>query len=134
MSEQLALRGGPRTVPEGAIRPWPEVTEDDRQAVLAVLNAPRFADQQRVQSEGLAREWAEYMGVKHCIPVNSGTAALHMCVAGLGIGAGDEVILPAFTFWASAAAVLHHNAIPVFVDCRRTWIRSSRLRRSTGWP
>jgi len=116
MSEQLALRGGPRTVPEGAIRPWPEVTEDDRQAVLAVLNAPRFADQQRVQSEGLAREWAEYMGVKHCIPVNSGTAALHMCVAGLGIGAGDEVILPAFTFWASAAAVLHHNAIPVFVD------------------
>jgi dTDP-4-amino-4,6-dideoxygalactose transaminase len=56
------------------------------------------------------------MGVKHCIPVNSGTAALHLCVAGLGIGHGDEVIVPAFTFWATAAAVLHHNAIPVFVD------------------
>ena len=39
-----------------------------------------------------------------------------MCVAALGIGPGDEVILPAFTFWASAASVLHHNAIPVFVD------------------
>ena len=56
------------------------------------------------------------MGVEYCIPVNSGTAALHMCVAGVGIEPGDEVIIPAFTFWATAAAVLHHNAIPVFVD------------------
>jgi perosamine synthetase len=122
MSEKLALCGGERTVPEGLIQPWPHVTEADREAVLAVLDTPTSAgppvqtNQQRIQSEGLAREWAEYMGVKHCIPVNSGTAALHMCVAGLGIEPGDEVILPAFTFWASAAAVLHHNAIPVFVD------------------
>ena len=113
---RLAIRGGKRTVPEGFIKPWPHVTEADRKAVLEVLDAPRFADQQRVQAEALAREWADYVGVKHCIPVNSGTAALHMCVAGLGIGPGDEVIVPAFTFWASAAAVLHHNAIPVFVD------------------
>jgi dTDP-4-amino-4,6-dideoxygalactose transaminase len=122
MPEALALRGGERTVPEGFIKPWPHVTEADRKAVLEVLDtpassgAPGQTNQQRLQSEGLAREWAEYMGVKHCIPVNSGTAALHMCVAGLGIEPGDEVILPAFTFWASAAAVLHHNAIPVFVD------------------
>ena len=116
MPTQLALRGGPRTVPEGFIKPWPEVTEADRQAVLEVFDTPRITEQQRIQSEGLAREWAAYMGVKHCIPVNSGTAALHLCVGGLGIGPGDEVIVPAFTFWASAAAVLHHNAIPVFVD------------------
>ncbi len=116
MSEQLAIRGGKRTVPEGTIKPWPHVTEADRQAVIEVLNQPNFAAQQWVQAEGIARDWADYMGVKHCIPVNSGTAALHICVAGLGIGAGDEVIVPAFTFWASAAAVLHHNAIPVFVD------------------
>ena len=116
MSEQIALRGGKRTVAEGLIRPWPEVTEADRKAVLEVLDTPKITDQQRIQSEGLAQEWAAYMGVQHCIPVNSGTAALHLCVAGLGVGAGDEVIVPAFTFWASAAAVLHHNAIPVFVD------------------
>jgi len=122
MSDQLALCGGKRTVPEGLIRPWPHVTEADRKAVMDVLETPTSVgppgetNQQRLQSEGLAAEWAEYMGVKHCIPVNSGTAALHMCVAGLGIEPGDEVILPAFTFWASAAAVLHHNAIPVFVD------------------
>jgi len=116
MSAPLALRGGTRTVPDGFIQPWPHVTDADRAAVLEALNAPKITDQQRVQSEALAREWAEYMGAKHCIPVNSGTAALHMCVAALGIEAGDEVILPAFTFWATAAAVLHHNAIPVFVD------------------
>ena len=122
MSNQLALCGGKRTVPEGLIKPWPHVTEADRKAVMEVLDTPASIGppgqtaQQRIQSEGLAREWAEYMGVKYCIPVNSGTAALHMCVAGLGIEPGDEVILPAFTFWASAAAVLHHNAIPVFVD------------------
>jgi len=122
MAEQLALCGGERTVPEGLIQPWPHVTDADRKAVMAVLETPTSSgppgptNQQRIQSEGLAREFAEYMGVQHCIPVNSGTAALHLCVAGLGIEPGDEVILPAFTFWASAAAVLHQNAIPVFVD------------------
>jgi perosamine synthetase len=122
MSDRLALCGGERTVPEGTIKPWPHITEADRKAVMAVFDAPAktgapgVTDQQRVQADGLAREWAEYMGVRYCIPVNSGTAALHMCVAGLGIGPGDEIILPAFTFWASAAAVLHHNAVPVFVD------------------
>ena len=116
MSEKLAIRGGKRTVPAGFIKPWPHVTEDDRKAVMEVFQTPRITEQQRIQSEGLAKEWAEYMGVEYCIPVNSGTAALHMCVASLGIGPGDEVIIPAFTFWATAAAVLHHNAIPVFVD------------------
>lgn len=116
MSEKLAIRGGKRTVPEGFIKPWPHVTEAEEKAVIEVVRTAAITSQQQTQAEGLAKEWAEYMGVKYCIPVNSGTAALHMCVAGLGIEPGDEVIVPAFTFWASAAAVLHHNAIPVFVD------------------
>lgn len=116
MSEKLAIKGGNRTVPQGIIKPWPEVIEEDKQAVIEVLNVASMQDQQRIQSEGLAKEWADYMGMKYCIPVNSGTAALHLCVAGLGIEPGEEVIVPAFTFWASAAAVLHHNVIPVFVD------------------
>ena len=116
MSEKLALHDGERTVPEGLVQPWPHVTEADQQAVMDVFESARITEQQRIQSECLTTEWAEYMGVKYCIPVNSGTAALHMCVAAVGIEPGDEVIVPAFTFWASAAAVLHHNAIPVFVD------------------
>jgi len=116
MAEKLAIHGGNRVVPEGFIKPWPYLMDADREAVHEVLATERITEQQRIQAEGLAREWAEYMGVEYCIPVNSGTAALHMCVAGVGLGPGDEVIVPAFTFWATAAAVLHHNAIPVFVD------------------
>ena len=72
--------------------------------------------------EALQKEWADYVGVKHCLATNSGTAALHMSVAAAGIGPGDEVIVPAYTFVATATAVLHHNAIPVFVDVEpETW-------------
>ncbi len=110
---RLALLGGDRTVPEGMMGPWPVVTEADRQAVLRALDDP---DGERVENESLAREFAEYLGVRYCIPTNSGTAALHMCVAAVRAQPGDEVICPAFTYWATAAAVLHHNVIPVFVD------------------
>lgn len=116
MAVKLAIHDGERTVPQGVVKPWPEITEADRQAVAEVLSVANIQEQQNIQAAGLAKEWAEYMGMKYCIPVNSGTAALHMCVAGLGIEPGDEIIVPAFTFWASAAAVLHHNVIPVFVD------------------
>jgi dTDP-4-amino-4,6-dideoxygalactose transaminase len=116
MPEPLAIHGGKPTVPAGQIKPWPHITEADRQAVMEVLSGENINEQRRIQSEKLSQEWAAYMGRKYCIPTNSGTSALHLCVAALGIEPGDEVIVPAFTFWASAAAVLHHNAIPVFVD------------------
>ena len=116
MSEQLAIHGGQPTIPEGTIKPWPYITDADRQAVMEVLSSDSINEQRKIQSEALSQEWAAYVGRKYCIPTNSGTAALHMCIAALGIEPGDEVIAPAFTFWATAAAVLHHNAIPIFVD------------------
>jgi dTDP-4-amino-4,6-dideoxygalactose transaminase len=116
MVSKLAIHGGTPAIEPGAIRPWPWITEQDRAAVAAVLADGDIARQRQEQSEGLAREFAQYLGVRYCVPCNSGTAALHMCVAGLEIGPGDEVITTAHTYWATAAAVLHHNAIPVFVD------------------
>ena len=116
MSEQLAIHGGQPTISEGTIKPWPHITDADRQAVMEVLSSDSINEQRKIQSEALSQEWAAYVGRKYCIPTNSGTAALHMCIAALGIEPGDEVIVPAFTFWATAAAVLHHNAIPIFVD------------------
>ena len=116
MPEQLAIHGGKPTVPEGTIKPWPHITDADRQAVMEVLSSDSINEQRKIQSEALSQEWAAYVGRKYCIPTNSGTAALHMCIAALGIEPGDEVIVPAFTFWATAAGVLHHNAIPIFVD------------------
>ena len=103
MAAKLAIYGGKGTVPDGLIQPWPEVTQSDRDAIAEVIASEKITEQQRIQSEGLANEWAEYMGIEYCIPVNSGTAALHLCVAGVGIEPGDEVIIPAFTFWATAS-------------------------------
>lgn len=116
MTQDLALFGGTPTVPPGTVKPWPHITDEDRRAVADVLAGDALGPQRQLQSQRLSEEFAEFVGVKHCIPTNSGTAALHMGVAALGIQPGDEVILPAFTFWASAAAILHHNAVPVFVD------------------
>ena len=116
MGSQLAAHGGKPVVPEGRIKPWPWITDQDRAAVAEVLAGDRIAGAREAQATGLASEFAEYVGAKHCVPCNSGTAALHMCVAGLEIGPGDEVITTAHTYWASAAAVLHHQAIPVCVD------------------
>jgi dTDP-4-amino-4,6-dideoxygalactose transaminase len=119
---KLAVLGGEPVVPPGSVRPWPEVTDDDRRAVAEVLEADDLGVQRQLQAEGLAREFGEYLGARHVVPVNSGTAALHCAVAGVGLEPGDEVICPSFTYWATAAAVLHHNGIPVFVDVEPdTW-------------
>ncbi|MGZ4200456.1 MAG: DegT/DnrJ/EryC1/StrS family aminotransferase [Thermoleophilaceae bacterium] len=60
--------------------------------------------------------FAEYVGAKHAVAVSSCTAALHLAYLGAGVGPGDEVIVPAFTFAATAAAVIYCGATPVFAD------------------
>jgi len=68
------------------------------------------------------REFAEFCGVRHGIATSNGTTALHLALAVLGIGPGDEVIVPALTFIATANAVVYTGAKPVFVDSEpRTW-------------
>lgn len=62
------------------------------------------------------RDFANYVGVKHAIAVSSGTAALHLALAGLDVGPGDEVIVPTLTFCATANVVTHLGARPVLVD------------------
>lgn len=66
--------------------------------------------------EKFEKEFADYCGVKYAVGVNSGTDALFLALLSLGIGKGDEVIIPAFTFIATAFAVSHTQARPVFVD------------------
>ncbi|HEV7698678.1 MAG TPA: DegT/DnrJ/EryC1/StrS family aminotransferase [Pyrinomonadaceae bacterium] len=63
------------------------------------------------------QEFASYLGANHCVAVANGTDAIEIALAALGIGAGDEVILPANTFIATAEAVSNVGATPVFVDC-----------------
>lgn len=66
--------------------------------------------------ESFEREYAIYLGVKHAIAVNTGTAALHIALLSIGVGPGDEVIVPAFTMAASWMAVMYCGAKPIFVD------------------
>lgn len=75
---------------------------------------PNFYGGDTVRS--LEREWAQHFGVKHAVAVNSATSALYAACGALGIGPGDEVIVPPYTMAASVTGVLLYNAIPVFAD------------------
>jgi dTDP-4-amino-4,6-dideoxygalactose transaminase len=66
--------------------------------------------------EAFEQAFAAELDSPHCVAVSSGTAALHLSMAAAGIGAGDEVIVPAFTFPGAAGPVLHRGARPVFAD------------------
>ena len=71
--------------------------------------------------EQFEQDFAKYIGTKYCIGVSNGTTALHLAMLALGIGTGDEVIIPANTFIATAWGVSHAGATPVFIDCDDTW-------------
>lgn len=72
--------------------------------------------------EQFEKEFAQYCRAEHCVALNSGTSALHLAMRALGIKAGDEVLVPANTFIATAWGVSHAGATPVFVDCDAgTW-------------
>jgi dTDP-4-amino-4,6-dideoxygalactose transaminase len=116
MSERLAIDGGKPVLSRSDYRNWPIIGKDERKYVGQVLDSGILAGGTAPQVSALEREWAAYIGTKHCLTTCSGTAALHMALAALGVGPGDEVITSAFTFLASASCALHQNAIPVFVD------------------
>ncbi len=72
--------------------------------------------------EQFEKEFSKYVGSPYAVGVNNGTTALHLAMIALGIGQGDEVIIPADTFIATAWGVSHAGATPVFVDCTAdTW-------------
>jgi len=95
-----------------------ELGEEEREAALAVLTSGKL-----VQGEQVAAFESEFsralVAGADCIAVNSGTSALHLGLLAAGIGPGDEVIVPSFTFAASANAVVMAGATPVFADIDR---------------
>jgi len=92
----------------------PDVIESDIEAVAAVLRTPTLSLGEKL--EEFERGMREYVGTAHAVGVSSGTAGLHLCVKALGIGDGDEVIVPSFSFAAVANCVRYERGIPVFVD------------------
>jgi dTDP-4-amino-4,6-dideoxygalactose transaminase len=94
----------------------PDVGEEERRMLLEAFDsnwiAPAGPD-----IDAFEREMAEQAGVDHAVALSSGTAALHLALLLAGVEAGDEVLVPSFTFIASAAAATYVGARPVFVDC-----------------
>jgi perosamine synthetase len=92
----------------------PDITEAEIEAVSAVLRTSRLS--LGPQMEAFEDAMAAYTRTPHAIAVSSGTAGLHLCIKALGIGEGDEVIVPSFSFIAAANAIRYEQARPVFVD------------------
>jgi perosamine synthetase len=113
----LALLGGTPVLSKEAHTGWPLVEEEERRAVMRVLDrgilsGVPFAP----ESMALEEEFARYVGAKHCLLTHCGTSALVVALAAAGVRAGDEVIIPAYSFVATAIAVVQVGAIPVFAD------------------
>ncbi|MEU8860924.1 DegT/DnrJ/EryC1/StrS family aminotransferase [Streptomyces umbrinus] len=118
MTSRLALLGGQPTL--DAPMPhfvWPPLTEVTSKAVVEQLaTSISIYDRSGVIAE-LEDALAEYHGVRHALLTSSGTAALYSMYTAVGIGPGDEVIVPAYTFFATVTPLLHLGAIPVLADC-----------------
>ncbi len=113
MSE-LALFGG-KPVRKKPFPVWPRVTAGQKEQLLNTLES----DSLGIGSDAIKafeNQFAEFQDAKYCIATSSGTNALWVALKAGGVSAGDEVIIPPYTFIATASAVLMANAVPVFVD------------------
>ncbi len=115
MAERLAIDGGPKAVTQ-CLTPWPQMSEEAIQAVEAVLRSGKVNYWTGPNGQKFELEFARWQGSTFAISVNSGTSALHVALAAAGIGPGDEVIVPSYTFIATSFSVVQAGAIPRFAD------------------
>lgn len=114
MPSELAVRGG-EAVREESFPEWPVWDDQERQALDDVLESGTWGVNGS-QTEKFCEEFAEKHEADHAVAVTSGTTALQVALKAVGVGPGDEVIVPPYTFVATASAVLDCNAVPVFAD------------------
>ncbi|MEY9933132.1 L-glutamine:2-deoxy-scyllo-inosose/3-amino-2,3-dideoxy-scyllo-inosose aminotransferase [Catenulispora sp. GP43] len=117
---KLAINGG-RPLWAAGWPAWPTATESTRQKTLECLESGRWAiSGPKAEGPGseaaFAREFADFLGARHCVPTTNGTSALVTALEALDVGAGDEVIVPGITWVASASTAMAVNALPVIVD------------------
>jgi perosamine synthetase len=95
---------------------WPQIRDNDEKAWMDVLRSGRWNRNGGKYTAQFEEAWAARLGAKFCLATANGTSALIVSMAALGIGPGDEVLVPSYTFVATVNAVLMHHALPVFVD------------------
>ena len=110
-----ALLGG-SPVRKDPFPSWPVTDDLEDQALLKVLHSGKWNRGTGTQVSRFEQEYATLMGAKHCLAAANGTSALVIALNTLGVQAGDEVIVPPYTFVATINAVLALHALPVFVD------------------
>jgi len=115
MAEKLAIDGGPKAV-TNRLAGWPQFDEKAINSVQEVLMSGKVNYWTGPKGMEFEREFAAWQGSKYAISASSGTSALHIALSALGIGPGDEVIVPSYTFIASSFSVVQAGAVPRFAD------------------
>jgi len=113
--DRLAIHGGD-PVRRGEIDLKPALAPREMELVSKVIESRRVSSIDGPMTPDFEEKFSSYIGTEHGVTTNSGTSALHVAMAAAGLGPGDEVILPAYTYIASATSILHCNAVPVFAD------------------
>ncbi|MDD2403220.1 MAG: DegT/DnrJ/EryC1/StrS family aminotransferase [Lentisphaerae bacterium] len=111
----IALEGGAKVWNE-PFPMWPSFEESTIQKAMEPLRSGLVNYWTGPVGKKFEDAWAKWLGVKNAMSVTNGTAALHVALASLGIGPGDEVICPSYSFIASSFAILQAGALPVFAD------------------
>jgi len=112
---ELAIEGGPKAV-TNKLRAWPQFDENAIRAVEEVLRSGKVNYWTGRKGMEFEQKFAEWQGSRYAISTATGTSALHVALTALGIGPGDEVIAPSYTFIATSFSVVQAGAVPRFAD------------------
>src|ERR1700753_1274893 len=115
MNPQLAINGAPKTV-TNKLQGWPQFDENAIRAVEATLRSGKVNYWTGKRGMEFEKKFAECQGSKNAVSAAPGTAALHVSLAQRGVGHGDEVIVPSYTFIATSFSVVQAGAVPRFAD------------------
>ncbi len=114
--QSLAIKGGDpvRTQP---FHRWPDFGPEEAHSLLQVLSSGKWGFDAPQEAE-FCRRFASFCGTRHALAVSNGSVSLELALRALGVGPGDEVVVPALTWIATASAVIQAGATPVFADVR----------------
>ncbi len=114
--EKLALHGGPKavTLDDRIAQRWPIITDEEIELVTYLMRKGEISTSPIVAE--FEKDFARYHGVKYALAQNNGTSTLHAAYFAVGVGPGDEVITPAYSWHLQATSILATNGIPVFCD------------------